>query len=205
MPRIIAISMCTVGLGLVILLPIWSGRRLLLQPSASLPRGVYWQRPVQRLAVGVLVSADLAPPVQAFAAARGYLRAGWVVLKPVAALPGATVCWHDAVLTIDGAMAGTIVATDHLGRAVPRFYGCVVLRDAVLLLSDHSPWSWDGRYFGPTPIQALRGEATLLWSWETTQERRVEVQTVTVRRLRSGVPRFPSVEPGSRVPVQRRF
>ena len=169
MPHPIIIDVCTVSLGLVTLIPAWFGHRMLVQPSASLPRGIYWQRPVQQLAVGLLVSADLTPETRAFAAARGYLGAGLPVLKPVAALPGETVCWEDDVLTIDGHVAGPIAPTDRLGRPLPRPYGCVVLRDAVLLLSTYSSFSWDGRYFGLTPLQAIGGEATLLWSWEASR------------------------------------
>ena len=157
MSRTITVGVCAISFGFVTLVPAWSGHRLLVQPSASLPRGVYWQRPVQRLAVGLLVSADLAPEARTFAAARGYLRAGLPVLKPVAALPGETVCWRDDVLTIDGRVAGPIVPMDRLGRPLPRPYGCVVLRDAVLLLSTYSAFSWDGRYFGLTPIAGDSG------------------------------------------------
>jgi type IV secretory pathway protease TraF len=169
MSRTITVGVCAISFGFVTLVPAWSGHRLLMQPSASLPRGVYWQRPVQRLAVGLLVSADLAPEARTFAAARGYLRAGLPVLKPVAAVPGETVCWRDDVLTIDGRVAGPIVPLDRLGRLLPRPYGCVVLRDAVLLLSTYSAFSWDGRYFGLTPLKAIRGEAALLWSWDASR------------------------------------
>ena len=53
---------------------------------------------------------------------------------------------------------------DTLGREMPAWEGCKVLRaDEVFLLNPH-PRSIDGRYFGPTKVDDLGGVLVLLWS-----------------------------------------
>ena len=84
------------------------------------------------------------------------------MLKPVAAVAGDTVDVDAAGVAVNGVPAVPPgLARDSRGRALaavpPGRYP--VPSGAVWLLSSHSPRSWDGRYWGPLPVEAVRGEA----------------------------------------------
>ncbi|MET0100772.1 MAG: conjugative transfer signal peptidase TraF [Sedimenticola sp.] len=53
---------------------------------------------------------------------------------------------------------------DSKGRPMPKAAGGMVPDGHVLLLSDHSPLSFDGRYFGSTPVEDLISEVRPLWT-----------------------------------------
>lgn len=137
--------------------------RLLWQGTASLPRGLYWQRPLTQVRRGMLVVADLPPAWHALAVARGYLAPGQPVLKPVAAIPGDTACHRDGVVFRKAERLGAVAATDRAGRALPQWAGCQTLGEDVFLLSP-APQSFDSRYVGSVAIRALRGEGVPLWT-----------------------------------------
>ncbi len=157
--------------GLAMVLPrlLWPGQRLLWQGTASMPQGLYWQRPLTEVRRGMLVVAELPAAGDAVAVARGYLAAGHPVIKPVAAVPGDTVCQRDGVsvrvaagTTVQETL-GLVQASDRLGRLLPQWAGCQTLTHAVFLLSPQ-PQSFDSRYVGSVPLNALRGEAIALWT-----------------------------------------
>lgn len=157
--RIASVTLCVLTLPRLV----WPGHRLLWQSTASLPRGLYWQRPLTQVRHGLLVVADLPPALHALAVARGYLGPGQPVIKPVAALPGDTVCQHGGGVFREAERLGTVAAADSAGRALPQWTGCDALTDNVFLFSTRTT-SFDSRYFGSIPMQALRGEAVPVWT-----------------------------------------
>jgi conjugative transfer signal peptidase TraF len=137
---------------------------LLWNASASVPIGLYVVRPAGDLRVGELVV--VAPPawLADLLDARRYLPRGVPMLKQVAALPGQTVCRTDSTITIDGAIQGQALDRDHLGRDLPAWQGCRVLRAGeVFLMNRDAAASFDGRYFGPLPVTMIIGQADPIW------------------------------------------
>ena len=140
---------------------------LILNLSASLPRGLYFVRHVPTLERGMLVLVQPDKALENLLVTRGYLPAGVPLLKPVVALTGDWVCVEDTEVSVNGAVLATNVAdVDSEGRLLPQWGECRVLAaDEVFLLSTHSEQSFDSRYFGPVASQSIVGTATLLWSW----------------------------------------
>jgi conjugative transfer signal peptidase TraF len=142
------------------------GPWLLLNPSASLPRGLYVLTSVHPLAPGTLVVFPPPESIATLAIARGYLAPYTPLLKPVAALAGETVCVQDDGLLINSAYVGPVATVDRMGRPLPRWRGCVVLgMDEVFPASFGSTFSFDGRYFGPIAMHTIQGIARPLWIW----------------------------------------
>lgn len=139
--------------------------RLAWNASASVPIGLYALRPPNGLVVGDLVAVRLPDEVTAWMAARGYLGAGALLLKRVAALPGAQVCRCGGAILIDGVTVAGAATTDSAGRALPTWRGCRRLAEGeVFLLVPDAPGSLDGRYLGELDAAAIVGRAHPIWT-----------------------------------------
>ena len=137
---------------------------LLYNPSESAPLGWYRVEPFSVISRGDLVVSHLPEDASMFAAERGYLPSGIPVIKTVRALEGDTVCAVDGELLINGTPAVRLLSTDSLGRALPSpWKACRLLQPGeVLLLSDRTLDSFDGRYFGTVLKADILGRAILL-------------------------------------------
>lgn len=150
-------------------LPAWLPlpRCLIWNASASVPIGLYWVRPIEQLRRGDLVVVNPPEPLATFLVDRGYLGQNVPLIKHVAALPGQIICRYDDRVLIDGRVWAKARARDGLGRALPVWQGCQVLRlSQVFLLNAEHPASLDGRYFGPLPRRSILGQAVPLWTRE---------------------------------------
>jgi len=138
--------------------------KLIWNASHSLPVGLYWvrNRTVQH---GDLVLVRLPKNASAFAADRRILPADTPALKRVAALKGDRVCRFGQAVSVNGVSVARARWSDGLGRRMPVWNGCQVLKDGeVFLLADH-PKSFDGRYFGVTKTRRIIGVAAPVWLW----------------------------------------
>ena len=140
---------------------------LILNLSASLPRGLYLVRHVATLERGMLVLVHPDTALEHLLVTRGYLPAGMPLLKPVVALGGDEVCVVEEEVRVNGTVLATTVAdVDSAGRPLPQWQACKTLTAAeVFLLSAADARSFDSRYFGPVPRQTIVGTATFLWGW----------------------------------------
>ncbi len=143
----------------------------------SLPAGIYRTvtQPVQR-GVTVTVCLDPDSPVVAVAKARRYFEQGPCAdgllpfLKNVAAVPGDVVDLEPDGVRVNGIAIGNtaMIERDWAGRnmpAVPR--GRYVIPPGyVLLIANHSPASFDGRYFGPMRSTAILNVVRPVYTWD---------------------------------------
>ncbi|MEE3624113.1 S26 family signal peptidase [Nitrospirillum sp. BR 11752] len=144
------------------------GRRpaLVWNATASVPLGLYRVRPMSDggpvPGTLLLVRPDA---VQArLYADRGYLPLGVPLLKPVAAVAGQHVCGRAGRVLVDGRPLARALATDGQGRPLTAWCGCRrLLPGEVLLLNPDRADALDGRYFGPTPLTAVLGQAIPVW------------------------------------------
>ncbi|SNT24122.1 S26 family signal peptidase [Sphingopyxis indica] len=137
--------------------------RIIWNASPSVPIGFYRLHQEHDLHVGDL--AVIAPPtdIARFLKRRGYLPDGVPLIKPVAALPGQTVCRTGARITVDGAIVGEAQLRDRLGRPLPVWRGCqTIATGALFFMNPARGDSLDGRYFGPLPASSVIGRATPL-------------------------------------------
>lgn len=141
--------------------------------SPSYPRGLWrvaspqWQRGDL-----VVIAPPAGNPVIAMGRQRGYLPAGWSrsgcapLLKRVVAIGGDRVEVDRAVSVNGRALANSgIRTTDSAGRSVPGIARSITVPPGqVWVMSEHSPLSFDSRYFGALPAGGIRGRAELLWT-----------------------------------------
>jgi len=138
--------------------------RLLWNETASVPVGLYRVRLGSALHIGDMAAIRLPDRLALLLAQRGYLPFGVPLLKPVAALPGQTVCRAKNIISIEGAHVGDALDRDHRGRPLPVWQGCHRLSPSeIFVMNPAEPRSLDGRYFGPLPASSVIGRAVSLW------------------------------------------
>ncbi|PZU06093.1 S26 family signal peptidase [Sphingomonas sp.] len=140
--------------------------RFIWNASASVPLGLYRIDPTPAMRVGDMVAVRPSPALSRFMADRRYVEANVPLLKPIAAMDGATICRLGLRVTINGRTAVAALARDRFGRPLPTWSGCYRLRpDQLFLIAPAHPDSFDGRYFGPVSKAQILGIATPLWTW----------------------------------------
>ncbi|MEH3101660.1 S26 family signal peptidase [Sphingomonas adhaesiva] len=136
---------------------VWNG-------SASMTTGLYAVGHVRPVMRGDTVIVRLPELIAQFAARRHYLPANVPLVKRVGAVAGDRICAVGSVITIDGRPVATRHSRDQLGRPLPWWRGCRLLRDGRVFLLASAPDSFDGRYFGPVEGSTILGTARLLWA-----------------------------------------
>jgi conjugative transfer signal peptidase TraF len=147
---------------------------LRLNLTGSLPVGLYLASRTT-LVRGVIVLTCLPPDVAAFAKARGYVPAGGgcpggvvPVGKPILAIQGDTI-----TVTLRGLLVNRVLVPnsqplelDRKGRPLPRLsVGTYVVAPGELwVLSPHSRFSFDSRYFGAVQAAQVRASLRNLWT-----------------------------------------
>lgn len=154
-----------VGLGLVLLSAVLPPTpRLVWNASASAPQGLYTVTSDAWVEPGEMVIARVPLRYRQLAAARRYLPMNVPLVKRVGAYAGDQVCASGREIFVNGKRVAERRVTDRMGRPMPMWEGCTVLRGRQLfLLMDH-PGSFDGRYFGLTEAADVIGKARLLWA-----------------------------------------
>lgn len=146
-----------------------------INTTKSIARGLYWttSAPVEKGAYVLLC-----PPqgdVFETAKQRGYIAAGpcpggyGYMMKRVLAAQGDTVSITDAGVLVDGALLphSTPRAADTAGRPLPRPPSApyTLGASALLLMSDISDTSFDGRYFGPISRSQIKTVIRPVLTW----------------------------------------
>lgn len=155
----------SVGLGLVLLTAVLPpAPRLVWNASASAPQGLYTVTPGASVEPGEMVIARVPLRYRQLAATRRYLPMNVPLVKRVAAYAGDQVCASELDIFVNGWRIAERRMIDRMGRPMPMWEGCTVLRGRQLFLLMDNPASFDGRYFGPTEAADVIGKARLLWA-----------------------------------------
>ena len=164
--HILAVSMLAVGT-LVATAVADPPTRLIWKATASAPIGFYTVVPADVVEVPELVVIAPPEPLERFMVERGYIGRDVPLLKRVLGLPGQRVCRSGATITVDNVEMGDALERDRMGRDLPVWQGCRIIRDGELFLMN---WdirdSLDGRYFGPVLASSVIGRALPLWTDE---------------------------------------
>jgi conjugative transfer signal peptidase TraF len=155
--------MAVLGIGLfAVLFPKTGAPLLVWNASPSVPVGLYRLsfRPSQTAALAVV---RLPEPLRIFAETRGYLGKGALLIKPVVADAGDTVCRHGSLVTINGRAAARANPSDAKGRPLPAWSGCFLLRASDIFVLSADPDSFDSRYMGPIDRAHVVGFALPIW------------------------------------------
>jgi conjugative transfer signal peptidase TraF len=146
-----------------------------INTSKSIPVGLYWTTgaPMEKGAYVLFC-----PPLSGLfkeAWARGYIGAGFCpggygyLMKQVAATARDTVTVTSEGVRVNGERwpQSAPRQADNAGRPLPRYQanGYVLAHAEVLLMSDSSPTSFDGRYFGPVSRAQLETAIKPILTW----------------------------------------
>ena len=141
--------------------------------SPSMPVGIWRVTAVRSIIRGQVVTLCPSQATAALGLDRGYLDGGECttgvapLLKPIAAVPGDTVEVSDVGIAVNGTLLrhSAAMAADDLGRpmqAVP-VGTYAVGRGEIWVVSSYDPRSFDSRYYGPVPVENIRGTARPLF------------------------------------------
>lgn len=155
-------SMIFVGLVVLLYLVAWgSGYQIAVNPTTSMPRGLYLLMPVKDFSRGSLIAACIPDKKTAtLYVKRGYLPASQrcasgaaPIIKPIAAVPGDTVKLDDSGVSINNHNIdhSKTEDLDSDGRSIPHLLPGIInlANDHFFVMSTHSARSLDSRYFGP--------------------------------------------------------
>jgi conjugative transfer signal peptidase TraF len=143
--------------------------------SKSIPVGLYWtsDRPVEKGAYVLFCPPQVG--VIAEAKQRGYLAAGFCpgdygyMMKRILAAKGDSVAIADDGVRVNDALLpfSAPLIHDPAGRPLPRFQSAnfIVGNSEVLLMSDVSGTSFDGRYFGPVGRSQIKTVIVPVLTW----------------------------------------
>ncbi|HWE19821.1 MAG TPA: S26 family signal peptidase, partial [Hyphomicrobiaceae bacterium] len=120
--RLSTLTLLTVA-SLAILFPRSGAPVLVWNASPSVPIGLYRVTTRPPL-TGALAVIRLPEPLRILADTRGYLRKGALLIKPVAAAAGDTVCRHGALVAINGRVVARASTLDAARRSLPTWSGC---------------------------------------------------------------------------------
>ncbi len=144
----LAIGLC-LALGLAVQ-RMYQVRLVWINLSPSAPRGLYIRQFAPEITGGSYVIFPVPPRVHTLVASWGWPDDA-LLLKPVAGLPGDTVCITNGVVTINTRHAAVHLDALTTRYGLPHTLGCFALGlEDIFVLSTHHPRSFDGRYFGPT-------------------------------------------------------
>ena len=162
-PRIVTGVIAAFGLAAATALAARMPALLLVNETASVPRGLYLRSrdPEPRLERLVTIAQP--------AGARGYLArlgvpAEMRLLKRVSAVGGQWVCAQDGLLETPRRRVA-VLSRDRRGVPLPVWRDCRRLAGDELLLLGDSPTSFDGRYFGPTPRHEVEAAYSEVLRW----------------------------------------
>lgn len=148
-----------------------------INETDSLPKGI-WRvtdspDPLERGQIVSFCPNDESPEIK-LAIARHYLTnlgscPGSVpmMFKRIIALPGDVLSLDGNGFTVNGKLLPNTkpLAADGLRQPLPRLQRSqTVVGDGELwVASDHTPYSFDSRYFGPISVDSINGQATPIW------------------------------------------
>lgn len=143
--------------------------------TRSIPVGLYWtsNAPVEKGAYVIFCP----PPISVFddAKERGYIGAGFCpggygfMMKRVLAAKNDTVSISDAGVQVNGQLLplSVPIKADKAGRTMPRYQAdsFILGNSEMLLMSDVSSTSFDGRYFGPVNSKQIKTAISPVITW----------------------------------------
>lgn len=134
-----------------------AGPLVIINETTSMKRGAYVRAgDAAAPAVGQVVALPLGGSARAYLHDRLGYPVDTMLVKRVAGAPGDAVCRAGGVVRV-GVRVVEARMSDHRGNTLAIWSGCHRLKSGEVFLLGDAPTSFDGRYFGPTPVAALVG------------------------------------------------
>ncbi|HHC7370541.1 TPA: conjugative transfer signal peptidase TraF [Vibrio parahaemolyticus] len=146
-----------------------------INTTRSIPVGLYWttDAPVEKGAYVLFCPPDVS--VFATAKDRDYIAGGFCpgdygyMMKRILAAKGDTVTVTDNGVSVDGELLphSKPIKADPAGRELPRYQSSqyTLSSSELLLMSDVSDTSFDGRYFGPVSRSQVKSVIRPVITW----------------------------------------
>jgi len=131
--------------------------------TASVPTGLY-RVVVREPYRDSLALIRLPEPFRTFSHVREYVPASALVIKPIAALRGDTLCRHGNVVSINRRPVAVARKLDAADRPLPRWHGCRQLGVTAVAVISRPADSFDSRYFGPLDRGHVVGLVIPVWT-----------------------------------------
>lgn len=143
--------------------------------TKSIPVGLYWtvDSPVEKGAYVTVCPPQLT--VFQEAKARDYIGAGFcpggygLMMKKILAAKDDEIRISDEGVLVNGQLLplSKLISTDPAGRLLPRFQAdqYTLTNEQLLLMSDVSATSFDGRYYGPVNRSQIQGVIRPIFTW----------------------------------------
>ncbi|WP_082054340.1 conjugative transfer signal peptidase TraF [Methyloterricola oryzae] len=151
----------------------WAGLRV--NTTHSIPPGVYWLTDLPVTPGDTVLACPPELPVIAEAFQRGYIGVGFCpggyeyLFKRALAAKNDVVSIEPSGVSVNGSSIPNTaqMSADPAGRRLPIYskIGFRLSENDVLLISNYSPRSFDGRYFGPVDSSLIRGVVIPLVTW----------------------------------------
>jgi conjugative transfer signal peptidase TraF len=149
---------------------------LRINGTGSEPVGIYWAISKPPAKGDFVFALPPSEPIFRLALARGYLAAGpspagtCALIKQVAAVGGDRVTISTEGVRVNGVLLKNSAPrpADDAGRPMQPHYlsDYTIGSDEVLLMSDYSAASFDGRYFGPLPKTTIQSVIVPILTWK---------------------------------------
>lgn len=175
LPQKIVVATTITGTWLIAMTALCYAIGVRINTSPSIPLGLYWTSS-QPMTKGAYVL--FCPPqvgVIAEARARGYLSSGFCpgdygyMMKKISAVKDDTVVISDTGVSVNGTLLpfSAPLNEDKAGRPLPRYQSAnfVIGNSELLLMSDRSGTSFDGRYFGPVNRAQIKTVIVPVMTW----------------------------------------
>jgi type IV secretory pathway protease TraF len=133
-----------------------TGDVALYNGTPSMPVGVYL-RTSAAIGPGAIVTVRAIEVAPDYAATRSFTKPGNRFLKRIAATTGDVVCAYGPNVWINGEALPERQIKDTSGLQLPTWSGCLTLSPGQVLLLGETQDSFDGRYWGPTPVSRIEG------------------------------------------------
>lgn len=139
--------------------------------SASLPKGWYLivKQEKERYKIGDIVAFEVPKDMESYTYGRHWMRPGELLLKEIGALEGTRYAISPQGFLIEDRYVGPVFATDSRNLEMPKRYGKFSVKENCFLpISKKYSNSFDGRYFGDIPLEAIHFKAVPLFIewWE---------------------------------------
>lgn len=168
-----SIVIAFMGLSLLVAVSYWIGARI--NTTKSIPVGLYWMSnaPIEKGAYVIFCP----PQIGVFdeAKKRGYIGAGFCpggygyMMKRIAAMKDDAIVFAEQGVYVNGKLLpfSAFIKIDNNGYSLPRYQSSQLTLGnyEVLLMSDVSSTSFDGRYFGPINLSQIKSVIRPVFTW----------------------------------------
>jgi conjugative transfer signal peptidase TraF len=153
------LALATFGIAFLAVKPLINPLPLVIwNTSDSVPVGLYLISKRQP-SIGEIAIIKPAEWVQVYASSRGYLPKDVWLLKPIYAVHPTIVCRFGRYVFVNGKHVAKAKFMDKIGRVLPVWKGCKVLKPNQHFVLGHHSDSFDSRYFGPVDKSQVVGTA----------------------------------------------